>query len=91
MRLEREVRKLVVEGASQSLSDLLDIVTSRLAAQKDELLGDSLKRIRAALKGEGQIVDCDKAMPFRLVQPRSGRLRTTARPVLSGTNSTRSL
>ncbi|MGO9007955.1 MAG: ferredoxin [Beijerinckiaceae bacterium] len=68
MRLEREVRKLVVEGASQSLSDLLDIVTSRLAAQKDELLGDSLKRIRAALKGEGQIVDCDKAMPFRLVQ-----------------------
>jgi ferredoxin len=68
LRLEREIRTLVVEGASQSLSDLLDNVASRLAARNDELLGDSWKRIRAALKADGEIVDCDKAMPFRLVR-----------------------
>ncbi len=68
LRLEREMRTLVVEGASQSLSDLLDNAASRLAAQNDERLGDSLKRIRAALKADGEIVDCDKAMPHRLVR-----------------------
>ena len=50
------------------MSDLLDNVASRLAAQNDELLADSLKRIRAALKADGEIVDCDEAMPFRLVR-----------------------
>jgi ferredoxin len=68
LRLEREIRTLAMEGASQSLSDLLDIAASRLAAQNDEMLGDSAKRIRAALKADGEIVDCDKAMPFRLVR-----------------------
>jgi hypothetical protein len=68
LRLEREIRTLVVEGASQSLSDLLDNVASRPAARNNELLGDSWRRIRAALKADGEIVDCDKAMPFRLVR-----------------------
>jgi hypothetical protein len=68
LRFEREIRALVVEGASQSLSDLLDEVARRLAARNDELLADSLKRIRASLKADGEIVDCDKAMPFRLVR-----------------------
>jgi ferredoxin len=68
LRLEREVRTLIVEGASQSLSDLLDIAASGLAAQNDPLLGDSLKRIRAALKADGEVADCDKATPFRLVR-----------------------
>jgi len=68
LRFEREIRALVVEGASQSLSDLLDEVAGRLAAQNDELLADSLKRIRVFLNADGEIVDCDKAMPFRLVR-----------------------
>jgi len=68
LRLEREIRTLVADGASQSLSDLLDNVTSRLAAQNDEPLGDSMRRIRAALKADGEIVDCDEAMPLRLVR-----------------------
>ena len=68
LRLERETRTLVADGASQSLSDLLDNVTSRLAAQNDEPLGDSMRRIRAALKADGEIVDCDEAMPRRLLR-----------------------
>jgi ferredoxin len=68
LRFEREIRALVAEGASQSLSDLLDEVASRLAAQHEELLSDSLKRIRASLKVDGEVVDCDKAMPLRLVR-----------------------
>ncbi len=68
LRIERDIRALVVEGASQSLSDLFDEVARRLAAQNNELLADSLKRIRASLKADGEIVDCDKAMPFRLVR-----------------------
>ena len=67
LRLEREIRTVVAGAASQqSLSDLLDNAASRLAADNDEPLRDSLKRIRAALKADGEIVDCDKAMPFRL-------------------------
>src|SRR5208282_1048754 len=68
LRLERDVRTLVVEGASQSLSDLLDIAEGGLAAQNDPLLADSLKRIRAALKADGDVADCDRAVPFRLVR-----------------------
>ena len=67
-RLEREIRTLVVEGASQSLSDLFDSAANRLATQTDAALADSLKRVRAALKADGDVVDCDRAMPFRLVR-----------------------
>ena len=38
----------------------------RLGASNDELLRDSLSRLRAALKTDGEVIDCDKAMPFRL-------------------------
>ncbi len=30
------------------------------------MLRDSLSRLRAALKTDGEVIDCDKAMPFRL-------------------------
>ncbi len=65
-RLEREIRGLIVEGASQTLAELVDSAANRLAAPNDAPLADSLKRIRAAIKVDGEIVDCDGAMPFRL-------------------------
>ena len=34
----------------------------------DASLRDSLKRLRAALKTDGEVIDCDKAMPFRMLQ-----------------------
>ncbi len=68
VRLEREIRKLVAEGVTGSLFKLWDVAAARVGAKNDELLQDSLSRLRAALKTDGEVIDCDKAMPFRLFQ-----------------------
>jgi hypothetical protein len=67
LRLEREIRVLVSGGAHGSLSELWDDAARRLAARGDEALNASLKRGRAALKVDGQVGDCDKGMPARLL------------------------
>lgn len=67
VRLEREIRKLLAEGVCGSLSKLWDLGVARVGGKDDKLLQDSLSRLRAALKNsDGDMVDCDKAMPFRL-------------------------
>ena len=68
VRLEREIRKLVAEGTRGSLSELWDSAAARIGAKNDKLLQDSLRRLRSALKSDGEVIDCDKAMPFRLFQ-----------------------
>ena len=68
IRLEREIRKLVAEGVVGPLSKLWDIAAARIGAETDELLQDSLCHLRAALTSDGEVVDCDVAMPFRLFQ-----------------------
>jgi hypothetical protein len=68
LRIEREIRKLAAEGAAGSLLDLWDIAAARVGGKNDELLRDSLSRLRAALKTAGEVIDCDKTMPFRLFQ-----------------------
>ena len=68
LRLEQEIRTLVAEGAAGSLSELWRAATGRLGVKNDDLLRDSLGRLQAALKIDGEIVDCDSAMPFRLFQ-----------------------
>jgi hypothetical protein len=67
-RLEREIRKLVAEGVAGSLFKLCDAATARIGAKNDALLQDSVSRLRAALKTDGAVIDCDQAMPFRLFQ-----------------------
>jgi hypothetical protein len=67
-RLERAIRQLVAEGKTGKLSALCDLAAERVGAKSDEALAKSLKSLRAALKGDGEIVDCDKAMPFRVFQ-----------------------
>ncbi len=66
LRLEREIRALAAECAGASLLDLWDKAAERLSAKNDELLQNSLVRLRAILKIDGEVVDCDEAMPFRL-------------------------
>jgi len=67
VRLEREIRKLLAEGVTGSLSKLWDAGAARAGAKDDKLLQDSLSRLRAALKKtDGDLVDCGKALPFRL-------------------------
>jgi len=67
LRLEREIRALVAAGNAGSLSSLLDKAAERSMAQGDALFRDSLARLRAALALDGDVVDCDKAMPARLL------------------------
>ncbi len=65
-RLEREIRKLVAGGATGTLSSLCDAAAASMGARSDEQLAKSLKSLRAVLKHDGEVIDCDKAMPFRL-------------------------
>ncbi len=67
LRLEREIRVLLESGAKGSLSVLWDTAASMLAARGDDAFKDSMKRGRAALKVEGEVADCDKIMPARLL------------------------
>ena len=66
IRLEREIRKLAADGITGPLSNLWDIGVTRVSMKSDELLENSLSRLRAALKTDGEVIDCDRAMPFRL-------------------------
>jgi ferredoxin len=68
LRLERQIRTLVAEGSEGSLSTLWDAAAARLRARADALLQDSLARARAALKVDGELCDCDAALPVRLVK-----------------------
>jgi len=67
-RLEREIRKLIAEGTTGTLSKLCDLGAARVGVKSDEPLQKSLSRLRVALKSDGDVIDCDKAMPFRLFQ-----------------------
>ena len=65
-RLEREVRKLVAGGATGTLPSLCDAAAASMGVKSDDLLAKSVKSLRTALKQDGEVIDCDKAMPFRL-------------------------
>ena len=68
LRLEQEIRTLVASGASGPLSALWDKAAGRLAKGEDKSLADSLKRTRAAIKVDGDVADCDAALPARLLR-----------------------
>ena len=59
---------LVAEGVAGTLSVLWDRAAARLTAQGDETFGDSNKRLRAAVKCDGQLADCDAQLPRRLMR-----------------------
>ena len=67
LRLEQEIRARVAAGESGALSALWDTAAGGLAAGADELLKDSLSRARAALKTDGEVVDCGAALPARFL------------------------
>ena len=67
LRLERQLRVLLAEGAEGSLSALWDTAAERLGVRDDDVLRDSLSRARSALKVDGALADCDAALPTRLL------------------------
>ena len=68
LRLERELRSMALRGVFGSLSALLDLAARHLAPATDaDLLADTARRLQSALTLEGELVDCDAAMPERLL------------------------
>ena len=67
LRLEREVRVLLRDGASGTLGSLWTEATARLVARGGEPVDSDLARARAALRTDGDVLDCDGTMPARLV------------------------
>ncbi len=71
LRLEQEIRSLAAGGANGTLSALWDQAAARLvtsAGKADAKLDDSLRRARAAIKSDGELADCDAALPVRLTR-----------------------
>ena len=68
LRLEQEIRTLLASGATGALTGLWDTAAGRLAARGDDALKECLKRARAALKVDGEVVDCDRELPMRLLR-----------------------
>ena len=73
LRMEQEIRVLAAGGAAGSLSALWDKAVARLAkgmdkSGADKSFEDSLRRTRAAIKIDGELADCDAALPARLLQ-----------------------
>ena len=67
LKLEQEIRVLLASGVTGLLSALWDSAAGRLAALGDDAFKTCLKRARAALKIDGDIVECDKDLPVRLL------------------------
>ena len=68
LRLEQEIRVFVAGGAGGTLASLWDKAVARLAKGADKSFADSAKRARAAIKFDGELADCDAALPGRLLQ-----------------------
>ena len=67
LRLEKQLRRMLAEGAEGPLSMLWVMAEKRLGVRDDELLRDSLGLARGKLKIDGALVDCDAKMPGRLL------------------------
>ena len=68
LKLERELRSMAARGVGGSLLALLDQAAQHLAPGTDaSLLADSVRRLQGALTVEGELVDCDAALPARLL------------------------
>lgn len=68
LRLEQEIRGLCAGGAEGSFSALWDKASNLCDKDAAGLFEDSLRRTRAAVKLDGAVLDCDAALPARLLQ-----------------------
>jgi ferredoxin len=66
LSLERHIRAQAAAGQEGKLSALWDKAAAELG-KNDQSVAESLARARANLKLDGEVVDCDGAMPRRLV------------------------
>jgi hypothetical protein len=66
LRVERDIRRAVAEGAAGRLSELWEQAVARLAETEEPGLGQVLAHAGQAACVDGELVDCDEAMPERL-------------------------
>lgn len=67
VRIERDIRRAVAGGTAGPFKTLWDAAVKRLSAN-DEQLPSSAKRLRAAIKVDGEVIDCDANTAFKLVR-----------------------
>ena len=67
LRLEREVRTLLAGSATGTLSELWDMAARKLALPDDPSAGTVLTHIAQKLQLDGDVVDCDRDMPARVL------------------------
>ena len=67
LQLEAEIRSMVSSGATGTLSTLWERAATRLAPSSDDPLARTLARARSNLKSDGQLIDCDRALPAMLM------------------------
>ena len=67
LRLEREVRVLVAGGAEGLMSEVWDLAAGRMATPGDQPALASLADMAEKLAIDGALVDCDSAMPARVL------------------------
>jgi hypothetical protein len=68
LRLERELRVLVADGAHGMLSDLWERAVAAIAEGSDGEVAEILAHAGAQLTVDGELVDCDHELPARLVE-----------------------
>ncbi|MDP2955426.1 MAG: hypothetical protein Q8N53_03315 [Longimicrobiales bacterium] len=68
VRVEREIRALAAGGAGGKFSSLWEQAVTRLLPGADKTFADSVKRVRGAIKVDGEVADCDAALPARLLR-----------------------
>jgi len=67
LRLEREIRILLSEGATGRLSELWSRAAHRLVAKGGEPVERGLARARAALSIDGEVIDCTGDLPAKVL------------------------
>ncbi len=66
-RMEREMRRIAAADGVGTFREMWQTAAQRLSARADdEGFADSLARLGANLPADGQVVDCDAALPGRL-------------------------
>lgn len=67
LRIEREIRALLDEGSSGTLSALWTRAAEELISRGGAPVEADLARARAGLRLDGEVVDCDATAPARIV------------------------
>jgi pyruvate/2-oxoacid:ferredoxin oxidoreductase beta subunit len=64
-RMEREMRRVATADGGGTFATLWQTAAQRLTASPDDGLADSLAHLRAKLPADGEVVECDAALPGR--------------------------